>query len=104
MYYTGIDPRTMKPVYVARSPKEKAMQRALLQWKRPEKRGLVLEALRLTGRTDLIGWGKECLIRPEKRTGTRPDQGKAVREGPAQRPERKKGRKPSQGRTGKRRR
>ena len=67
MYYTGIDPRTMKRVYVARSPKEKAMQRALLQWKRPEKRGLVLEALRLTGRTDLIGWGKECLIRPDRR-------------------------------------
>ena len=47
------------------------MQRALLQWKRPEKRGLVLEALRLTGRTDLIGWGKQCLLHPEGRTEKR---------------------------------
>ncbi len=66
MYYTGIDPRTMKSVYVARSFHEKAMQRALLQWKRPEKRKLVMEALRLTGRDDLIGYGKSCLIRPER--------------------------------------
>ena len=43
MYYTGLDPRTMKPVYVAKTPREKAMQRALLQWRRPDKRQLVLE-------------------------------------------------------------
>lgn len=55
MYYTGIDPRDMSEVYVARDPKEKAMQRALLQWSRPEKRALVVEALEETGRTDLIG-------------------------------------------------
>lgn len=66
MYYTGIDPRDMSPVYVARDPKEKAMQRALLQWSRPEKRALVVEALEETGRTDLIGYGKECLLRPRK--------------------------------------
>lgn len=66
MYYTGLDPRTMKPVYVARTPREKAMQRALLQWRRPEKRALVVEALEEAGRTDLIGFGKECLIRPQK--------------------------------------
>ena len=65
MYYTGIDPRTMKPVYVARSPHEKALQRALLQWKRPEKHALVLEALRKAGRTDLIGYTPDCLIRPK---------------------------------------
>ncbi len=66
MYYTGLDPRTMQEVYVARTPREKALQRALLQWKRPDKRGLVLEALREAGRTDLIGFGKNCLIRPDR--------------------------------------
>lgn len=65
MYYTGIDPRTMKPIYVPRSFHEKAMQRALLQWKRPEKKRLVLEALHETGRQDLIGFGKHCLVRPQ---------------------------------------
>ena len=74
MYYTGIDPRTMKEVYVPTDPHEKAMQRALMQWKRPEKRPLVLEALRRTGREDLIGYGKECLLRPNH--GQRPPEGK----------------------------
>ena len=64
MYYTGLDPRTMEPVFVPKTPHEKAMQRALMQWKRPEKRALVLEALKLTHREDLIGYGKECLLRP----------------------------------------
>ena len=64
MYYTGIDPRTMAPVYVPKDPHEKAMQRALMQWKRPEKRPLVREALHRTHREDLIGYGKECLLRP----------------------------------------
>ena len=64
MYYTGIDPRTMKLVYVPRDPAEKAMQRALLQWTRPENRKLVLRALHETGREDLIGYGKNCLVRP----------------------------------------
>ena len=66
MYYTGIDPRTMKPVYVAKTPEEKAMQRALLQWRRPDKRPIVLAALKKAGREDLIGFGKECLIRPNR--------------------------------------
>ncbi len=69
MYYTGIDPLTMKPIYVPRSFHEKAMQRALLQWKRPEKKHLVLEALHETGREDLIGFGKHCLVRPERQAG-----------------------------------
>lgn len=64
MYYSGLDPRTMKPVYTAKTPREKAMQRALLQWARPDKRALVLEALREAGREDLVGYGKECLIAP----------------------------------------
>lgn len=64
MYYTGLDPRTMKPVYVARTPEEKAMQRALLQWRRPDKRPIVAAALRKAGRQDLVGFGRDCLIRP----------------------------------------
>ena len=66
MYYTGLDPRDMTSVYVARSPKEKAMQRALLQWKRPDKRKQVIAALRQAGRGDLVGYGKGCLVRPIK--------------------------------------
>ena len=65
MYYTEIDPMTMKQVYVAKSFHEKAMQRALLQWKRPDKRRLVIEALKEAGREDLIGYGPECLVRPD---------------------------------------
>ena len=64
MWYTELDPRTMEPVYVARSPHDKALQRSLLQWKRPEMRRLVVEALHRAGREDLIGYGKECLVRP----------------------------------------
>lgn len=66
MYYSGLDPRTMKPVYVAKTAEEKAMQRALLQWRRPDKRPIVLAALKKAGREDLIGFGKECLIRPAR--------------------------------------
>ncbi len=64
MYYTELDPITMKPVYVAKSFHEKALQRALLQWKRPDKRELVIEALKKADREDLIGFGKKCLVRP----------------------------------------
>ena len=66
MYYTGIDPITMKEVYVPRSPKEKAMQRALLQYTVPKNAPLVREALRACGREDLIGTGPHCLVRPER--------------------------------------
>ena len=65
MYYTEIDPMTMKSVYVAKSFHDKAMQRALLQWKRPDKRKLVIEALKEAGREDLIGFGPECLVRQD---------------------------------------
>lgn len=64
MYYTGIDPLTMKPVYVCKNPHEKAMQRALIQYRNPKNRELVIEALKKAGREDLIGFSKECLIRP----------------------------------------
>jgi uncharacterized radical SAM protein YgiQ len=67
MYYTGLDPRTMEPVYVPRTPEEKAMQRALLQFQNPANRRLVLEALRKAGREDLIGFGKGCLVPPYER-------------------------------------
>lgn len=64
MYYTGLDPRTMKPVYVPKTAHEKAMQRALLQWRNPVNHALIREALRLSGRDDLIGFGRECLVPP----------------------------------------
>lgn len=66
MYYTGLDPRTMKEVYVAHNPHEKAMQRALIQYRDPRNYELVKEALQKTGRTDLIGFDKNCLIPPRK--------------------------------------
>ena len=64
MFYTGVDPRTMEPVYIPRDPREKAMQRALIQYRKPENYKLVKEALRKAGREDLIGYGSKCLIRP----------------------------------------
>ena len=64
MYYTGLDPRTMKPVYVPTNPHEKAMQRALIQYRNPKNYYLVREALEQAGRQDLIGFEKKCLIRP----------------------------------------
>ena len=66
MYYTGLDPRTMEPVYTAVNPHEKAMQRALIQYRNPKNYELVREALQKAGREDLIGFDKKCLIRPRK--------------------------------------
>ena len=66
MFYTGLDPYTLEEVYVPRSPAEKAEQRALLQYYKPENRKLVLNALKRAGRTDLIGTGKNCLVAPER--------------------------------------
>lgn len=68
MYYTGLDPRTMQPVYVARDPHEKAMQRALIQYRDPKNYALVYEALVRCHREDLIGTGPKCLIRPRRTT------------------------------------
>lgn len=64
MYYTGLDPRTMEKVYVPKDPHEKAMQRALMQFRNPRNYSLVLEALQKAGRGDLVGFGPKCLIRP----------------------------------------
>lgn len=65
MYYTGIDPRNGKAVYVTKNPHEKAMQRALIQYRNPKLYDLVLEALRRAGRMDLVGYGPKYLIRPK---------------------------------------
>ena len=80
MYYTGLDPRTMQPVYVPKNPHEKAMQRALMQYRDPKNDALVREALEKAGRTDLIGNGPKCLIRP---------RGKAAPSGRAAKPAKK---------------
>lgn len=69
MYYTGLDPRNMKHVYVCRNPHEKAMQRALIQYRNPKNYDLVYEALTQSGRTDLIGFDKKCLIRSKRLAG-----------------------------------
>ena len=74
MYYSGYDPRTMQPVYVPRDPHEKAMQRALLQYRNPKNYDLVYEALVKANRQDLIGHGPKCLIRPTK-PKAKPDGG-----------------------------
>ena len=66
MYYTGVDPRTMKPVYVPKNPHEKAMQRALIQYRNPKNYDLVMEALKSADRMDLVGFDKKCLIRPRQ--------------------------------------
>ncbi|RDU23024.1 YgiQ family radical SAM protein [Anaerosacchariphilus polymeriproducens] len=66
MYYTGLDPRTMETVYVPANPHEKAMQRALIQYRNPQNYNLVLEALLKANRTDLIGYDNKCLIRPKQ--------------------------------------
>lgn len=70
MYYTGIDPRNGETVYVCRNPHEKAMQRALIQYRNPKNYELVYEALQRADRMDLIGYDKKCLIRPRKQIGT----------------------------------
>ena len=88
MFHTGLDPRTMQPVYVPTSAHEKAMQRALMQFGKPRNYPLVREALRLAGRDDLIGHGKRCLVPPERETG-RTAQGRAGKKtsaGPGRRP------------------
>ena len=93
MYYTGLDPRTMQPVYIPKSPHEKELQRALLQWKRPEKRRLVMEALHKAGREDLIGYGPQCLLRPSKAAA--PAKPAAGKRGQSTAPAHKKGKSPT---------
>ena len=84
MYYTGVDPRTMEPVYTPKSSHEKALQRALIQYRNPANRELVREALRKAHREDLIGYGPKCLVRPagahgEKAKGHMPGKPNAAK-------------------------
>ena len=73
MFYTELDPYTLEPVYVAKDPHEKALQRALLQYYAPQNRHLVIEALKKAGRHDLIGTGEKCLVKPDSsRAGNQP--------------------------------
>lgn len=69
IYYTGVDPRTMKPVYTPKSTHDKALQRALIQYRDPKNYDLVIEALQKAGREDLIGYDAHCLVRPRKGAG-----------------------------------
>ncbi len=94
MFYTGIDPLTMKPVYVATDYHEKQLQRALLQYNRPQNAPLVREALTRAGREDLIGYGPEYLVRP---AGGERSQGTS-KSGAAQRPQGKNTRPKTSGR------
>ena len=68
MFYTGLDPHTLKPVYVPKTAEEKAQQRALLQYFKPENRQIVLSALKKSGRFDLIGTGPNCLVADNRTT------------------------------------
>ena len=81
MYYTGVDPRNMQPVYVATNPHEKAMQRALIQYRNSKNYDLVYEALTKAGRTDLIGYDKKCLIRPRRGEGQAQSFGRNAQNG-----------------------
>jgi uncharacterized radical SAM protein YgiQ len=81
MYYTGVDPRTMEKIFVPKTPHDKALQRALIQYRDPKNYDLVLEACRRAGRMDLVGYGPKCLIRPRKGAASgnmRKGSGKAV--------------------------
>lgn len=92
MYYTGLDPMTMQPIYTAKTPTKKAEQRALLQYFKPENREIVLRALKKCGRTDLIGSGKDCLINDNRSKGTgskKPIQKKKVIRNTAQKKKKK---------------
>lgn len=93
MYYTGLDPRTMEPVYVPKSPHEKKMQRALMQYRNPANYEIVVEALKKAGRTDLIGFGPQCLIRPKKEKAenrSRNSKGKTTKKKTIRNPHRSK--------------
>lgn len=97
MYYTGLDPRTMEEVYVPKNPHEKAMQRALIQYRNPKNYDLVYEALKKAGREDLIGFDKHCLIRPRNVSYGR--QGVGTSKSPQGRAGRNKGTAPAKKKT-----
>ena len=90
MYFTGVDPRTMKPVYVPKNPHEKAMQRALIQYRNPQNYDLVMEALKIADRMDLVGFDEKCLIRPRKLRNEKNQEHKKVDKKVDKKPEKKK--------------
>ena len=94
MFYTELDPYTMEPVYVPKTPEEKAMQRALLQYFQPTNKPLVLAALKKAGRRDLIGTGPDCLVTPDEPTHRKPvsGTGRGRKDGKAWKKERGAGR------------
>jgi hypothetical protein len=81
MFYTELDPYTMEKVYVPKTAKEKAMQRALLQYFRPQNREIVLEALKAAGRYDLIGTSPNCLVEDNKKSSNGKGGGKSWQDG-----------------------
>lgn len=81
MYYTGVDPRTMQKVYVPKSPQRRQCRELLIQYRNPELYDLVIEALHKAGRSDLIGFGPKCLVRPRQMRGSGNDK-KADRKEP----------------------
>jgi uncharacterized radical SAM protein YgiQ len=85
MYYTELDPRTMKPVYVPKDPAEKAMQRALIQYRDPKNYELVYNALKLARREDLIGFDDRCLIKPTRNGAKRDRRPVEARQGTKER-------------------
>lgn len=79
MFYTGLDPYTLEPVYIAKDPKEKAMQRALLQYYKPENQRKIIEALEKAGRRDLIGHGQGKLVAPDREYMKKQQERQAVK-------------------------
>lgn len=92
MYYTELDPYTMEHVFVPKTPSQKAEQRALLQYFKPENKAIVLKALKNCGRTDLIGNGPDCLINAPSYSNSKPTGGKALNRKPQNKPFKAKGR------------
>ena len=100
MYYTGINPLTMKNVYVATDYHEKQLQRALLQYNRPQNADLVREALTKAGRTDLIGHTPDCLVRPANAHAPRPTNKDSKKLSPAAKGAQKSGKRDTKGAKG----
>lgn len=89
MFYTEMDPRTLKPMFIPKSPVEKKMQRALLQYSRPANYDIVYEALQMANRKDLIGNGPKCLIKPKVEPSERKRKAPIKKEGPTRRVKKK---------------
>jgi len=99
MYYTGIDPRDNSSVKITDNPHEKAMQRALIQYRNPKNYDLVLEALKLAGRMDLVGYDKKCFIRPRNGRNDQKDNKPSVNKGKTPQPGNKSNKKPQKKKT-----